>query len=126
MGGSQCAVTPDEAAIEVGEPQEMLQLHPGCRQGPIHHRTHLPGIHLGIASGDDVPQKGDGGAMELAFLCLDKQLVLQEALKNLSDVEHMFLGEAGEDKDVINIDEGKPVQHVTENIIYQSLEHSRG
>ena len=35
-------------------------------------------------------------------------------------------GGAGEDEDVINVDEDKPVQHVTENIIHQSLEHSRG
>ena len=38
----------------------------------------------------------------------------------------MFLGETGEDEDVINVDEDEPVQHVAENIIYQSLEHRRG
>ena len=38
-------------------------------------------------------------------------------MKNLSDVEHMFLGGAGEDKDVINVDKDEPVQHVTENIM---------
>ena len=64
--------------------------------------------------------------MELALLCFYKHLVLQEALENLSDVEHMFLGGAGEDEDVIEVDKDEPVQHVAENIIDQSLEHSRG
>jgi hypothetical protein len=45
-------------------------------------------------------------------------------LENLSDVEHMFFGGAGED--VIQVDEDEPVRHVMENIINQSLEHSRG
>ena len=38
----------------------------------------------------------------------------------------MFWGGAGEDEDVIEVDKDEPVQHVTENIIDQSLEHSRG
>lgn len=32
----------------------------------------------------------------------------------------------GEDEAVINVDEDEPVQHISENIIYQSLKHSRG
>jgi hypothetical protein len=36
----------------------------------------------------------------------------------------VFLGGAGEDEDVINVD--KDEQHVVENIIHQSLEHGRG
>ena len=35
------------------------------------------------------------------------------------------MGGAGEDEDVIEIEEDKPVQHVAENIINQSLEHIR-
>ena len=64
--------------------------------------------------------------MELALLCLDKQLILQKALKDQLDVEQVFLRGAGEDEDVINVDEDEPVQHFTENTIHQSLEHSRG
>jgi hypothetical protein len=37
-----------------------------------------------------------------------------------------FICGAGEEEDVINVDEDEPIQHVAENIIYQSLEHSRG
>jgi signal transduction histidine kinase len=64
--------------------------------------------------------------MKCALLCFYKKLDLQEALENLPDVDHMFLGGAGEDKDVIKVDKDELVQHVMENIINQSLEHSRG
>jgi hypothetical protein len=73
--GGQGAVTPDKAAIKVGEPQEALQLHPGCRLRPIHNCSHLLGIHLDTPSRDDVAQKGNGGAMELTLFCLNEQLV---------------------------------------------------
>ena len=113
-GGSQGAVTPAKGAIKVDKPQEMLQLNPGRRLGPIHQSSHLPGIHVDTPSGDYVPQKGDGAAMELLLLCLNKQLVLKEALKNLSAVEHMFLEGAGEDEDVINVDKDELVQYDAE------------
>ena len=41
--------------------------------------------------------------MDLALFRLNEQLVLQKVLENLPDMEHMFLGEAGEDEDVINL-----------------------
>jgi hypothetical protein len=48
-------------------------------------------------------------------------------LEKLSDVEHVFLGGAGEDEDVVKVDEDEPVQHViARNIINKSLEHSWG
>ena len=50
--------------------------------------------------------------MELSLLRLRKQLILQKALKKLPDMEHVFLGGTGEDKDVINVEEDEPVQHV--------------
>ena len=65
--GSQGAVTPDKAVIEVGEPQEVLQLHPESRPRPIHHRSQLPGIHLHTPCSNDETQKRDGGTMELAM-----------------------------------------------------------
>lgn len=63
--------------------------------------------------------------MEFLLLCFHQNLFLQEALENLSDVEHVFLGGVGENEDVVEVDISKPVQHVAENIIHQSLEHSR-
>ena len=58
--------------------------------------------------------------MEFTFFCFHNKLVLQEALENLSEVEHLFLDRAGENEDVVEADEDELVQHVPENIIHQS------
>ena len=50
--------------------------------------------------------------MEFELFRFHKKLVLQVALENLLDEEHVFLGRAREDEDVIAGDE--PVQHVAE------------
>ena len=91
-GGSQGAVTPDKAAIAGGEPQETLQLHPESRLGPIHHHSHLPGIHLYIPCSNAVTKEGDGGAMEFTLFLFHIKLVLKEVLEDLLNVEHVFLG----------------------------------
>ena len=125
-GGDQGAVNPYKAAIKVGETQEALQLHPGRRLRPIHHHFHLLRIHLDPPIRNNVAQKGNSGVIELTFFRLNEQLFLQKALVNLPDMEHVLLGGAGEGKDVINVDEDKPVRHVTENVRHPSLEHGRG
>lgn len=94
--GDKCGDVRDHG----GPPKARVRQEPGWQTrtsgylGPIHHRSPSQ-IHLDTPSGDDLPQKGDGGAMEPSLLCLNKQLVLQEALLILSDVEHMFLGGSG-------------------------------
>ena len=102
----------------------MLHVYSGHRLGPIHHCSYYPGIHLYTPCSEYVTQEEDGGVMEFAILCFHKKLVLQEKLKNLSHVEHVFLGGAGENENIIEVDKDEPVQHVTENFVHQSLEHS--
>jgi hypothetical protein len=85
--GSQGAVPPDKATINVGKSQETLQLHPGRRLGPIHQQSHLSGIHLYIPRSDDVTKERDGGVMEFKLLLFHKK-----RLEDLSDVNHVFLG----------------------------------
>lgn len=37
---------------------------------------------------------------------------------------NVFLSQAGKNKDVIEVDEHEPIQHITENVVNQGLEHS--
>jgi hypothetical protein len=87
--------------------------------GPIHHCSHFFRIHLNILYRDDVSQRSDCGEEKLALLCFNKQLVLQKELKNV------FLGRMGENQDVIELYKNKPIQHVPEHIVNQSLEDSK-
>jgi hypothetical protein len=65
---------------------------------PIHHCFHLSRIHLNIALSNDISHKDDRRAVELTLLGFHKQLVLQETLKDLSDMEYMFLGRLGKNR----------------------------
>ena len=70
-------------------------------------------IHLNIPLNNNVSQKGDGGAVELTLLSLYKQLILQETLKDLSNMENVFLGRTRENQDVVEVNKNKtcPVAH---------------
>jgi hypothetical protein len=106
-GGHQGAVTANETVVEVSKTQETLQLHPGCWLRPIHLCFHLSRIHLVISLSDDISQERDCRAVELTLLGFHKQLVLQEALKDLSDMKNMFLGRPGKKQDVVKVGELK-------------------
>ena len=58
--------------------------------------------------------------MEFAVLCFYRKLLGESVGESVG--RGVFLGGAGEDEDVIEV-EDDPVQHVMENIINQSLEH---
>lgn len=59
---------------------------------------------MDIPFSNDVSQKGYSGAVDVALLSFYKQLILQEALKDLSNMENVFLGKTRENQDVIKAD----------------------
>ncbi len=61
--------------------------------------------------------------MELAFLCLGVQLVLQEMFQDCSDVTDMFFIGFGVNQDVVDVDDYPLVQHISENIVNKCLEY---
>ena len=63
--------------------------------------------------------------MELTFLCLYIQGVLQEALEDRLDMMNVLLFGPGEDEYIIKIHKDISVEHVSEHIIDEGLEHSR-
>jgi hypothetical protein len=76
---------------------------------PIHHCFHLSRIHLDITLSNDISQKGDCRAGKLTLLSFHEQLVLQEALKDLTDMKNMFLGIPGKKQVVVKVNEHKMV-----------------
>lgn len=57
--------------------------------------------HLDLPMAYDKTQKLDEGDMELIFLCLYIQTILQESLHNLVDMGNGFIHRSGEDEDVV-------------------------
>jgi hypothetical protein len=64
---------------------------------------------------------GDSGAVELTLLSFYKQLILQEALKDLSNMKNVFLGRTSENQDVVEVEKYKTIQHVPEHIALGAL-----
>ena len=56
---------------------------------------------MDFAIHDDISQKGDCRVVELTLLGFHKQLVLQEALNDFSDMKNVFLGRPGKKQDVV-------------------------
>lgn len=61
--------------------------------------------------------------MEFTFFCFNIKSVLQESLKDLVDMGDVFIDGPGEDKDVVQIHEHKPIEEISEDVIHQGLKH---
>ena len=75
-GGRDGAEDPDEAPVDVAEPQEMLQLLACFRGGQGGDSRDLGRINPQVVPCYNVSQEGDRGCMELALLRLDVQGVV--------------------------------------------------
>ena len=75
--------------------------------GPVNDCSHLLFIHLNGPGRDNKPQEGNRAAVELTFLCLNIELILQEALENLADMTNMVSRGARKNLNVIYIDKNK-------------------
>ena len=64
--------------------------------------------------------------MEHALLGLHKQPVLQKSVEYLTDVVSMFLGSPGKHQDVVEVHDDKGVQEISQHVVDQGLENSRG
>ena len=63
------------------------------------------GIHTDVPCLNNETEERGACAGKLTFLCLDKESVLQQPLENGTEVPGVFLGTAGEDEDVVKVDE---------------------
>ena len=58
--------------------------------GPLYHRSHLTRVHTNLPLCQNVTQAGNRAAVELAFLCLDKRVILLQPLQDLAVMEDVF------------------------------------
>lgn len=81
----------NEPLVEIGKPQEALNLLDGSRGIPVSHCHSLPWVHLKLGLSEEVTHERDLRHVELAFLGLDEQVVLDESLEDLSHMMAVFL-----------------------------------
>ncbi len=74
-----------------------------------------------LARLDYEPQELNFGHMELTFLRFSVKMVIKKTSEYFTDMFNMLLEGTREDEDIIQVDEHKLVEHVSENIVYESL-----
>lgn len=76
----------NEPPIKVCKPEEPLQLALIRRLWPFHHSFDFCRVRAEVPLFDDVARGSDCGHMELTFLAINKQPVLQKVLQDMSDL----------------------------------------
>ena len=93
--------TSDEATVEIGESEEAPELGTIRGSHSLLHHPYFLRVGPNLSLLQDVSQELHGGRVEHALLGLDEEPVLQQPLKDQTDVGGVFLGGPGEDQDVI-------------------------
>ncbi len=112
----------DETTIEVSKPQKSLKLLHRQGKRPLLDCCYLPMVHLNILLADDVTEELYSGAMELALLQLEVEMVLAEPLEDLCQVVVMVGRVLGVYENIIDIDDNEVVEELLEHLIYETLE----
>ena len=71
---------------------------------------------------DDVSEVFDRVSVKYTFLRFDKQAMFSESSEHLSDMFPVRLQVLGKDKDVIEVDKDRDIQHVTKDTVDKALE----
>ena len=95
------AETSDEATVKVCKAEEAPELGAMCGSRPLFHHSYLLGFGPNLSLLQDVSQELHRGHVEHALLGLDEEPVLQQPLKDQTDVGGVFLGGLGENQFVI-------------------------
>lgn len=77
--GDGTALT-DKAAVVFGKAQKALEGFPVLRDSPVLNSVYLGRVHLNMIGGEGEPKKIDDVGVELAFLCLNKEVILEQPL----------------------------------------------
>ena len=116
----------DEAAIEVGEAEEGLEVSDRLRLRPGEDGVDFGGCHGDAIGRYDEPEEFGRGLGEFALLCLGIETVGGEVVEDFTDMFLVLGRVAGEDKDVIEVDEYEDIEDVVEDVIHEVLERGWG
>jgi hypothetical protein len=112
----------DESSVEVGKPNERLNIFHFTGYGPLLDGLDLVGGHGKAIQREDISEILHRVTMPFAFTRACEQVVFLESPENLSNVFSMLFGGVGVYEDVVEVDEYIDVEEVTKNIIHELLE----
>ena len=112
-----------KASVEVGKAEEYLDIVLRLGNRPIDNGVNAFWIHCDAVGGNDKTKELGFLDMKFALLEFDIKLLIEEALKNLSDMLYMFFESAvGVNKDIIQIGDTEVVEEFAEGVVDVRLE----
>ena len=91
---------------KAGEPLQLLSV---CGNRPIRDSTDRSRVHLDAPRCHNESQEGNSLLMKLSFLSFHKKLILQQPVKNPSDMLHRLLLRLGKNLNVVQVYKNKLV-----------------
>jgi hypothetical protein len=91
----------DEAAVEVGKPDESSDVTERLGDRPVADSFNLGGVHADLSLMDNQAQVLDLGLLELAFLGSEVEIVLLQVGKDLVDDGAVLFQGRCEDEDFV-------------------------
>jgi len=112
----------DEAAIEVGESKEDLNILDRGGRGPFEDSGDLVLVHSNSISTDDVTEEVDLLLVELTLLRFDPELCFLKSLEDDGDVLSVFGEGVGVDEDVVEVNDAEDVEVLAKGVVHKVLE----
>ncbi|KAF9228949.1 hypothetical protein BS17DRAFT_690707, partial [Gyrodon lividus] len=119
-------VVEDEATIEVGEPEEGLNVLDFPGFGPISDRLDFLWGHGQSLGGEMVAQVFDGVQVPLTFLWFGVKSVFPETPKDFLDMFFMRSHVVGINEGVVEVDDDADIKEICKDTIDKALEGHRG
>ncbi len=110
--GGNLEKVPTEMPIKICEPQKSLECRVKLRDGPFYDSMYLVGVHADPLRRQNRTEKCNRLGMKHAFLGLDEETVLKEALNYMAHVLYMHLGRGRKNKNIVQVSENKHIEHV--------------
>ena len=100
-GGRDPAESSDKPTVKIGESEEAPDLGAISGSWPLLYRPYLPGVGPDLPLLQNVTQELHGDCVEQALLRLDEEPVLQQSLKDQTNMFGMLLGGPGKDAYIV-------------------------
>ena len=116
----------DKVVVEVGKPQEDLDIMDRTRRRPIHYCRHILRIHGDTIWGDNIAKEFNLILVEGTFLSFGPETIGMQSVQYQLDMLHVFFVIVRKDQNVIKIDNNKLIQEFSKDIIHEVLEGCQG
>lgn len=121
-------VVVDKAAVtvEVGEPEEGLDVFNGRGFGPIDDGGEFLRVHLDAVSADDEPKIFDLRLVPFTLSGIGAEAGSAKAIQNEANIDVVFLLCTGENEDVVEVYDAADVEDVPKDVLDECLEGGGG